>query len=83
MLFTNVNENGKTEFITAIFFAVLATFAVALRLYARTLSKARYGWDDWYIVVALICFYGYLADTTWGECSINVSMSIATLFMKL
>lgn len=33
---------------------VAATFAVALRLVARRLSAAKYWWDDWMLVVALV-----------------------------
>ena len=33
---------------------VAATFAVALRLVARRFSAAKYGWDDWMLVLALV-----------------------------
>lgn len=33
---------------------VAATFAVALRLTARKISAAKYWWDDWILVLALV-----------------------------
>lgn len=33
---------------------VLATIAVALRLFARKLSSAPFWWDDWTIVASLV-----------------------------
>jgi hypothetical protein len=33
---------------------VAATLAVALRLVARRLSAAKYWWDDWMLVLALV-----------------------------
>jgi hypothetical protein len=33
---------------------ILATFAVALRLYSRNLTKARFWWDDGILVLALV-----------------------------
>ncbi len=33
---------------------VLATIAVALRLFARKLSAAPFWWDDWTIVASLV-----------------------------
>lgn len=33
---------------------VAATFAVALRLVARRFSAAKYWWDDWMLVLALV-----------------------------
>lgn len=33
---------------------VAATIAVALRLYARRLSVAKFWWDDWMLVLALV-----------------------------
>lgn len=32
----------------------LATIAVALRMYARSITKARYWWDDWVLILALV-----------------------------
>ncbi|MCJ1312447.1 hypothetical protein MMC25_006121 [Agyrium rufum] len=36
------------------FVVVLAIFTVVARFYARTLSKAGLGWDDWLILVAVV-----------------------------
>lgn len=33
---------------------VLAILAVALRLYARSITRAKLWWDDWILVLALV-----------------------------
>lgn len=40
---------------------VAATFAVALRLLARGISAAKYWWDDWILVLALVRTDTFLA----------------------
>ncbi|KAL8866168.1 MAG: hypothetical protein Q9174_006459 [Haloplaca sp. 1 TL-2023] len=40
---------------------VLATIAVAARLYARRLQRSGYGWDDWVILAALVPLWAHTA----------------------
>lgn len=41
-----------------LFFTVLNTITVALRIFARTkLSKGAFGWDDIMLVITYVCFY--------------------------
>ena len=37
---------------------VLATIAVITRCIARKISKVKFGWDDWLIMLALVSTYG-------------------------
>ena len=45
---------AKTTIIVSIVFPLLATLAVALRLYARRCKSLRLGPDDYVILVALV-----------------------------
>ena len=33
---------------------IVATFAVALRLFVRSTTKAKFWWDDWILALALV-----------------------------
>ena len=48
--------NGEQKHLLAveISLAILATIAVALRFYSRSLVKARFWWDDFVILFALV-----------------------------
>ncbi len=43
--------------------ALAAYLAVLLRLFARSMTKARYGLDDWLVVVGLVSMEVYLTVT--------------------
>jgi hypothetical protein len=49
----------------------LAYLSVAARVYARKVAKARFGWDDWLIIAALVPLSTYAIvgwiQTTFGE----------------
>jgi hypothetical protein len=53
--------------------AILATFAVAGRFWARKAINAKLWWDDWTILVALIFCYGSIAHAVVG---INLGLGI-------
>jgi len=61
-----LNADGAHIFFTGIHFGILATIAVLLRLLTRRFIKARYGWDDWWIIFTLVVFYAYLGVMIWG-----------------
>ena len=42
---------------------VAAYVAVSLRLFARGLTKAKYGLDDWLIGVSLVCAFVHAPET--------------------
>lgn len=44
---------ARLMFAFAIFFPVLATFALAARLYSNHVMKKEYGWDDWTVIGSL------------------------------
>jgi hypothetical protein len=50
----NDNENTATTAVGALVI-VLAVVSVALRFYTRHFTGAGFGWDDWLILLALIC----------------------------
>ena len=49
-------DKGYKVLVSAIILYVLVVTSVALRFYARRISKASLWWDDWFILVALACF---------------------------
>ena len=62
-----LNADGVHTFAMGVMFAILGGLAVVLRFVARTLVKAKYGWDDWWIVLALLVCYAYLTVIFWGK----------------
>ncbi|KAL9003589.1 MAG: hypothetical protein Q9188_003555 [Gyalolechia gomerana] len=56
---------GRTYIGLNIFFIVVTSTLVALRFWARHLKRTFYGWDDWWILVALIIYYGQAALNFW------------------
>lgn len=57
-----LNDLGYATFVVSILFAILATIAVLARLWTRRLLKTGFGADDWWMVAALIAYFGYTAD---------------------
>lgn len=53
--------------------AIMATFAVAGRFWARKIINAKLWWDDWTILVAVILCYGSIAHAVVG---INLGLGI-------
>ena len=51
---TNVEYSGNTLVAISIIFVILNAIFVTLRCYARSLTKAVYGWDDYLIFASLI-----------------------------
>ncbi|KAI4269949.1 MAG: hypothetical protein L6R38_007281 [Xanthoria sp. 2 TBL-2021] len=67
---------------------IIATIAVILRLYARRISGAKFGTDDYMIVVALILTYGldinsyYAIKAGTGRHMITLTLDQITSFVK-
>ena len=51
-----VNLGSPEVIATSIIFSCIAASAVLLRVIAKRTTKARWGWDDWWIVLGLIFF---------------------------
>ena len=52
---SHIDENRSGQiYATNVVCALAAYVAVLLRLIARSLTKARYGLDDWFIVAGLV-----------------------------
>ena len=62
----------STQLGSAVAFLVLATVAVALRLYSKTFTKARFAVDDWVISLSLVCLYAWIGVQCWGKFSQNI-----------
>ena len=56
---TKDNENlGSPEvFVTGIVFGCIAGIAVLCKAYTKTIVKTHLGWDDLWILCALLCFW--------------------------
>ena len=54
----NVSSNDADArfgpLVCGIFGIILATTAIALRVWSRKISKASFGWDDWLAVAAVV-----------------------------
>ena len=68
-----LTADGMSIFVTGIVFGILATIAVALRLLTRSFVKAKYGWDDWWIIFTLLAFYAYLGLVIFSVLKIDSS----------
>ena len=66
----HLNFNGERSFDSGIAFLLLAIIAVALRLYSKTLTKAKYAADDWWIIVSLVSFSVWVGVEFWGQIQI-------------
>lgn len=60
-----VSDRGWTYLGINILFLVLVNLAVAARLYSRRINRARPGWDDWFILAALVVYYGQFSFNVW------------------
>ena len=60
--------------------AILATFAVAGRFWARRVINAKLWWDDWTILAALILCYGSIAHAVVG---INLGLGIPYAYVHI
>ncbi|MCJ1387900.1 hypothetical protein MMC18_000743 [Xylographa bjoerkii] len=72
---------SRSILVVVVVWAVLAIFAVLLRLLARRKSS-KYGIDDWVIVAALAVAVGQAAMTSWGACLGYVGSSLATMGLE-
>jgi len=55
----NSSDNGNTLVGVSIALSVLQIGLVAARFYTRRLQRERYGWDDWVMLIALVCVFFY------------------------
>lgn len=46
---------------------IAATLALILRFQARKKTRAKVGWDDWLVAVALVLMWGDFAFTILGK----------------
>lgn len=62
-----LNSDGATAFNSALAFFILSGISVGLRFYTRTLVKAGFAADDWWILAALLSFWIAEAVLIWGQ----------------
>lgn len=51
--------DGRASFTTIVVFIILDSFAVILRIISKGKTKNRYSQDDWWILCALLLFFGW------------------------
>jgi hypothetical protein len=61
-----LNANGKRSLGSGIAFLVLAPIAVPARFYSKSLTKAKYAADDWWITLSLVAFSAFFGVELWG-----------------
>ena len=64
---TQISSSGELLLRLSIILIILTGVAVFLRFLARVHSRAPLAADDWWILVALICFYGCMSLQIWSE----------------
>lgn len=57
----------RTAFIVAIVGTALAILATVLRFIATKRSARKYGWEDWFAVLATFFFIAYVVPMLWRE----------------
>lgn len=62
-----VSSHSRVAFVVTIVFDALAAVAVVVRFLTRTVIKAKFGLDDWFIVLALLCLWVVAAMNIWGK----------------
>ncbi len=58
------------QYASLITLGVAATIAVILRFIARARSKASFGLDDYFSLIALFFYLVYVGVSLWGRCSV-------------
>lgn len=66
-LFYTVQHHSGEAWNSAIAFTVLCTVAVALRLGTKMATSAGLGWDDSFLIIGLLLWYGQTASELHGE----------------
>ena len=56
LAFLTTDESPGKMYALATVLTVLAIVAVLLRVHARRLIKSSLAWDDFFVVIALVCF---------------------------
>ncbi|RDW93801.1 uncharacterized protein DSM5745_01123 [Aspergillus mulundensis] len=59
---TDLNHLGHATVVVTILFIVLTGLAVGLRLSARRVNRAPLGWDDWFIILSTVLYFGFCAN---------------------
>lgn len=62
----NISSSGQTIIHLCIFFAVIDSVAVLLRLLAKKSTKAAFAADDAWAVASVCCFYVFVGMIIWG-----------------
>lgn len=63
-----LSSSGYGIIVSAVTMAVVASFAVVLRLSAKRLTKVGLSMDDYWIIFALVSFLVYVGVMLWGRC---------------
>ncbi|MCJ1468850.1 hypothetical protein MMC07_007480 [Pseudocyphellaria aurata] len=63
---TRLPHTGYGIIVSAVTMAVVASFAVGLRLGAKRLTRVGFTMDDYWIIFALVSFWVYVGAMLWG-----------------
>ena len=61
------NNHASSIVICAVLFPALATLSVIARFFARWNKGVRYGFDDYFVVLALVALYGQMTILIFGK----------------
>lgn len=59
----------QQTFASSLSMLILASLAVILRFFARARSKAAFGYDDYFTLMALVFFAAFVGVSLWGAFS--------------
>lgn len=65
-ILTAIETFGYVVIIVGVLSTIVTTITIAIRLFGKLVAKARFGADDWLIIVAQVLKYLQLAVQIWG-----------------
>lgn len=71
----NISSAAQTIINLCIFFAVIDSLAVILRLLAKKSTKAAFADDDAWVIASICCFYVFVGMLIWGKQTFCIDIS--------
>lgn len=72
----------RQTFASSLTMLILASLAVILRFFARARSKAAFGYDDYFTLLALVFFAAFVGVSLWGASSYLLLRPLAANHQK-
>jgi uncharacterized membrane protein YuzA (DUF378 family) len=67
----DLNQVGYSTLVVCVFFMILSTIALVLRLWTRRIIQVQLGVDDWLIAISVFMFWGFCANILVGVYTIG------------